>query len=320
MKVAVTGAMSYSGRYLTRLLLDAGNQVVNLSNRTSPIALAPLRKSEASSMTTYALKFDEDSLSKALEGCDVVYCTYWIRFADGENTHEKAVERVSTLFDTARKVGVKRIVYSSHTRTSTTNKHVYLSNKAFAEEALKNSGIPSYGIVRPCGIFGDTPQESILFNNAAYVMKRTPLFLLPNDGQARFQPIHVRDMAELMFQVGQNSSENLDKDACGPDCPTALELFTGLKKSIGAYGIVLAPGFLSTRHITLATQPLNWLTKDILLDTDDLDLMYDGHTTANNPDDPDIQGRRSVFEWMDEVGDTLGKEYISSFTRYYRSN
>lgn len=146
-------------------------------------------------MTTLPLKFDEDSLSKALEGCDVAYCTYWIRFAVGDDSHENAVKRVSMLFNTAKKVGVKRIVYSSHTRTSTTNPHVYLRNKAFAEEELKNSGIPSYGIVRPCGIFGDTPQESILFNNAAYVMRRTPLFILPNDGQARFQPVHVRDMA-----------------------------------------------------------------------------------------------------------------------------
>ena len=53
-------------------------------------------------------------------------------------------------------------------------------------------------------------------------------------------------------------------------------------------GIVAAPGFLSTKHVTLATKPLNWLTKDVLLDTDDLDLMCDGYTYANNPDDPDI--------------------------------
>ena len=45
--------------------------------------------------------------------------------------------------------------------------------------------------------------------------------------------------------------------------------------------------------------------------------MYDGYTMANNPDDPDIQTRRSVFKWMDEVGDELGMDYINSFTRYY---
>ena len=32
-------------------------------------------------------------------------------------------------------------------------------------------------------------------NNAAWVLRRTPLFLLAGDGQNRFQPIHVRPLA-----------------------------------------------------------------------------------------------------------------------------
>ena len=37
-KVAITGAFSYTGRYLTRLMLDRGTSVVNLSNRKAPFA------------------------------------------------------------------------------------------------------------------------------------------------------------------------------------------------------------------------------------------------------------------------------------------
>jgi hypothetical protein len=91
----------------------------------------------------------------------------------------------------------------------------------------------------------------------------------------------------------------MEKDACGPDCPTALELFNGLKKAIGAPGLVTAPGFLTTKQITMATQPLNWLTGDVLLDTDDLDCMYSGLTVANDPSDPLIANRRSIFKWLD---------------------
>ena len=57
-------------------------------------------------------------------------------------------------------------------------------------------------------------------------------------------------MAQLMFDLGQNSTENLEKDACGPDAPTALELFRHIKKATGSYGIVSAPGFLSTKMVT----------------------------------------------------------------------
>ena len=71
--------------------------------------------------------------------------------------------------------------------------------------------------MRPCGLFGDTPAESILMNNAAWVLRRTPLFLLPGDGAGRFQPVHVHDMAELMLDLGTRSvhTSGEEKDACG---------------------------------------------------------------------------------------------------------
>ena len=154
-------------------------------------------------------------------------------------------------------------------------------------------------------------------NNAAWVMRKTPLFLLPKTGQERFQPIHVRDMAALMAECGQDHTQNMEKDACGPDAPTAVELFSRIRQATGSLALVGAPGFLDEKIITTLTQPINWWTKDILLDADDLMLMTSGLTTANVPDDPDITTRRSVLSWIDEVGPNLGKEYISSMKRYY---
>ena len=114
-KVAITGAFSYTGRYLTRLMLDSGKSVVNLSNRTAPFA-GGLTQTEIQSIPTHALTFNEPAkLASALEGCDTLYCTYWIRFAVPGDTHSDAVRKVSTLFEEARKVGVKKIVFSSHT-------------------------------------------------------------------------------------------------------------------------------------------------------------------------------------------------------------
>lgn len=55
----------------------------------------------------------------------------------------------------------------------------------------------SYAVARPCGIFGDSASESILMNNAAWVLKRSPLFLLAGDGMQRFQPIHVSTLGKF---------------------------------------------------------------------------------------------------------------------------
>eukprot|EP00931_Biecheleriopsis_adriatica_P035370 TRINITY_DN20358_c0_g1_i2.p1 TRINITY_DN20358_c0_g1~~TRINITY_DN20358_c0_g1_i2.p1 ORF type:complete len:165 (+),score=24.18 TRINITY_DN20358_c0_g1_i2:403-897(+) len=157
-------------------------------------------------------------------------------------------------------------------------------------------------------------------NNAAWVLKRTPLFLLAGGGEHRFQPIHVRDMAQLLFElgrVGEQSPPDEERDACGPDAPTAKELFSHLASCVGSRAVVHAPGFLSTRLVTTLTKPIDWMTGDVLLDSDDLDLLCSGLTVADCPEDPAIKQRRSLMAWLEEVGPQLGQEYISSVGRYY---
>jgi hypothetical protein len=46
---------------------------------------------------------------------------------------------------------------------------------------IRDSGI-SYGIAKPCVIYGETASESILLNNLAYILKRSPTFLIPESG------------------------------------------------------------------------------------------------------------------------------------------
>lgn len=321
MKCAITGALSYTGRYLARNLLEQGHSVVNLSRRGTPIALAPLTAEQAKSLgaTRAPLEFEDvDAMARTLEGCDVLYSTYWVRFVGGggRDPHVVAAENCERLFSAAKLAGVKKIVMASHTRASIDSPFRYIAGKARAEASLRACGV-DFGIVRPCGIFGDSADESILMNNAAWVLRRTPLFLLAGDGSHVFQPIHVRDMADLMETVASSDGSE-EVDACGPDAPTALELFSRLRDAVGGLArIAPAGGLLSTRTITALTKPIDWLTGDTLLDGDDLDLLTSGLTRANDPEDPRIQERRSLFEWIDAHGPRLGRSYVSSTERYY---
>ncbi len=323
MKCAITGALSYSGRYLAASLLSKGHDVVNLSRRGVPIAPEPLSAPQARALGTHRVRLDfndVDAMARSLEGCDVLFSTYWVRFADrGESPHSIAAANCARLWEAAKRAGVRKIVMASHTRTSVDSPFPYIAGKAKAEAALRDSGV-NYAIVRPCGIFGDTAAESILKDNAAWVLRRSPLFLLAGDGSHRFQPVHVRDIAALMEELGTSlETSGEEVDACGPDAPTSLELFTKLRDASGGMARIAAAGpLLSTATITALTKPIDWVTGDTLLDADDLDLLTSGLTVADVPDDPRIRERRSLFDWIEAQGRDLGRSYVSSVERYYR--
>ena len=75
MRIAVTGAFGYSGRYIAQHLLRAGHEVVTLTNsldRPNPFG----EKVKAS-----PFRFGEPHLLReSLRGADALVNTYWVRF------------------------------------------------------------------------------------------------------------------------------------------------------------------------------------------------------------------------------------------------
>lgn len=57
----------------------------------------------------------------------------------------------------------------------------------------------------------------------------------------------------------------------------------------------------------------------MLLDTGDLELLDSGLTVADDPSDPLIRDRRSLYKWIDDNKDDLGVNYVSSVSRYYQN-
>src|SRR5437870_9920202 len=104
----VTGAFSYSGRFVAAQLLERGRDVRTLTNHPKPDD--PL----ARRITAYPLDFENgDRLVAALTGGDTLYNTYWVRAPYGSLTHRVAVENTRRLTAPARRAGARRIVQPS---------------------------------------------------------------------------------------------------------------------------------------------------------------------------------------------------------------
>src|SRR6266699_1524478 len=179
MRVAVTGAYGFSGKYMARRLLDLRHEVITLTN--SPNRSNPFGKT----IKAFLYNFSEPhELEKSLRGVDALINTYWVRFDKPPHfTFAQALANAKVLFDAAKRARVGRVV------------HISITN------------------LRPAVLFG---KEDILINNIAWALRHLPLFGIYGDGQYRLQPIHVDDLAAAaVARITGEANETID--AIGPE-------------------------------------------------------------------------------------------------------
>lgn len=300
MKIAVTGAFSYSGKYITRRLLAEGRQVITLTghpNRPDPFG---------GQVKAFPLDFDVASMAKSLAGVDTLYNTYWVRFDSGTNTQPKAVENTRKLVEAAQKAGVRRIVHTSITQPAADSHLPYFWGKAANEKAVMESGL-SYAILRPTVLFG---AEDILINNIAWLLRRFPFFGQIGDGQYRLQPVFVDDLAKLAVEAG-GRTDNFVWDAVGPDIFTFDELVRLIGEKIGSpRPLVHLPPQLALR----AAQFISLFVGDVVLTPEEVDGLMAGLLVSAEP--PRCATR--LGDWLAENRATVGAKYASELARHYK--
>jgi uncharacterized protein YbjT (DUF2867 family) len=303
MKIAVTGAFSYSGKYITKRLLARGEEVITLTghpNRPDPFG---------GKVKAYPLDFNEDtlhsSLTRSLQGVDVLVNTYWVRFDKGENTQPRAVENTRKLVNAAKAAGVKRILHISITNPSAESHLPYFWGKAANETAVIESGM-SYAILRPTVLVGD---EDILINNIAYLLRRFPIFALPGDGSYRLQPVYVDDVAELAVE-GVYRTDNYISDAVGPDIFTFKEMVELIGEKIGAKRPLIS---VPPRLALLAAQFLSLFVKDVMLTPEEVDGLMAGLLVSKEPP----RGKTHLADWLEKNKDRVGAKYASEIKKHY---
>ena len=178
----VTGAFSFTGRYVANRLLDQGVRVRTLNRnpgRSDPfggrVPAVPLDFS------------DPEGQRRSMQEAGVLYNTYWVRFGRGQTIFEQAVENFKTLFGAAAQAGVGRIVHFSVANASSESRLPYFRGKGQVEEILQDLRVP-YAIIRPTLVFryGD-----LLLNNMAWALRRFPVFPVFGNGDYTVKPIYA---------------------------------------------------------------------------------------------------------------------------------
>ena len=300
MKIAVTGAFSYSGKYITKLLLERGEEVITLTghpNRPDPFH---------GQVKAVPLDFDVAGMTQSLQGVDVLVNTYWVRFDKGENTQPLAVENTRKLVSAAKAAGVKRVVHISIANPSADSHLPYYWGKAANEKAVMESGM-SYAILRPTVLVGGG--EDILINNIAFLLRRLPVFFIPGDGSYGIQPVYIEDLAELAVE-GVYSRENYIIDAVGPDSYTFKDLVKMVGEKIGVKRPLIS---VPPRFALLAAQFLSLFVNDVILTPEEVDGLMANLLVSKEPP----RGKTAFKDWLEENKDAVGKKYASELKKHY---
>ena len=297
----VTGAFSYTGKYIARRLLSVGKKVITLTghpDRPNPFG---------DSVSVAPFHFDEPSeLIKSLRGATTLYNTYWVRFPYGEDSFEKAVKNTETLIEAAKAAGVSKIVHISVTNASEDSPLPYFRGKGLLENAVVCSGL-SYAIIRPTLVFG---VEDILINNIAWLLRRFPVFAVPGTGDYRVQPVSVEDVAEIAVRAA-HQEESITIDAVGPETYTFDELVRLIAGRVHSRARII---HLQAGPALLLAKAIGYLVRDVVLTRDEVDGLMANLLLSQSPP----TGQTLLSGWLVQNADHVGVRYASEVRRHFR--
>ncbi|HLE88729.1 MAG TPA: NAD(P)H-binding protein [Candidatus Limnocylindria bacterium] len=298
---AVTGATSYTGRFIAERLVAAGRSVVDITRR--PQLPHPLGAAVSTAELDVA---HPDRLAATLDGVDTLYNTFWIRFERGPITYAWATERCLALFAAARRAGVRQVVHISVINAAADAPTAYFRAKAAVEEALAGSGV-AHAIVRPTVTFGP---GDILLNNLAWTLRRLPVFGIPGDGRYPIQPVHIDDIADLAVGAASLSSGTI-VDAAGPDTYTFREFVALVRQSVGSHALVVP---MPVDASLLAARLIGLAVRDVVLRRDEVTELQAGLMRSAAPP----TGRIRLADWLAAHAAEIGRRWANELDRHFR--
>ena len=297
----VTGAFGYTGKYITRKLLECGRHVRTITGHPgrahgfgNRVEVAPMDFG------------DRADLIRTLRGASVLYNTYWVRFNHGPATFDSAVANSCVLIKAAKEAGVHRIVHLSIANPSLDSCLPYYSGKALVEKAIVDSGL-SYAVLRPTVIFGI---EDILINNIAWFVRHFPVFAVPGSGQYRLQPMFVEDLADLAVRNAVHR-ENVVLDAAGPEIFSFDDFVRLIATSVGAKSRITHMHPRAALHMLRLLGPV---VGDVILTREEIEGLMADLLVSKQP----ATGKTRFSDWLAKHAAGLGTRYSSELQRHYK--
>lgn len=219
MTIAITGANGFVGRNLITLLLEdiAAAEICAIVREPR----TALRELPAADLEIRAADVTRaESLRGAFDGCEMVVHTVAIPTERQAKFVDVNVRGTENVVAEAERAGVRRLVHLSAIGADPESPFPFLGSKGQGERVVTGSSVPSVAL-RPSILFG--PGDDF-FPKLGFTL-HFPVVPVPGDGSARFQPLHVRDLAAVLRAALRGTAPGV-YELGGPDVVTYDELLS----------------------------------------------------------------------------------------------
>lgn len=216
--VCIFGGGGFLGRYISQQLLNRGARVrIAERNIKNAMHIKPLGNLGQVQFASADITKPE-SVTKAVQGCDIVINLVGILKGDFERIHVDGARNVA---EACAAAGCSSMLHMSTIGADLHSPSQYGQSKARGEDAVRNA-FPGAITVRPSIVFG---REDGFINRFAGMISLLPIIPVIG-GDTKFQPVFVGDVANAVTQALDNATQSAGKifELGGPERITMREL------------------------------------------------------------------------------------------------
>lgn len=217
----VFGGSGFIGRYVVKRLAAAGH-IVRVAGRNTEASKPLMTMGRVAQVVPLYVSLHSDAqVSRAVEGADLVVNLVGIltepKPGDFMRVQGEGAGRIARA---AAAAGVERMVHVSAIGADPGSPSQYGKSKAAGEDAVR-AAIPGAVVLRPSVVFGAEDQFFNRFGSMAMTLPVMPVI----EGQTRFQPVYVGDVADaVMAGLTREDTAGRTYELGGPKVWTFREL------------------------------------------------------------------------------------------------
>lgn len=271
MLVTLIGGTGFLGRTIARELIAKGHRLHIIGRHPDKAIELKTAGQVGQVVFTQADVTSVTSLKRIIPGSECVINLVGILYEKGEQRfHSLHTELAKYIAQIAKAEGVGQLIHVSALGVDHAKDSLYAQTKLYGEEAVRHY-FPEAVILRPSVIFGPEDQ---FFNLFAKLVRLLPALPLIGGGKTKFQPVYVKDIAELIIQLMEKPFLGKGKifELGGPEILTLEEIYRYVISLTKASCYLVPIPFWTA---TLLAEMLQWLPQPPLTPDQVRLLKYD---------------------------------------------